>query len=530
MTFPQTNRHDQSFSKPQCHRLIWIAFWLVVSYPGSVLAQSPSSKQIDALVDKQLWPAIDELSAYVALPNDAVNASDILNNIAWTEKALAKRGFQTTVLKTANLPLVLAEKTFPKATQTVLFYFHLDGQPVRANEWNQKDPFVTVLKEKTGAGDYKELSSNPPKTVVNDEWRLFGRSTSDDKGPIIMMLNALDIVQAQKKTPPFNIKIIIDSEEEKGSPSLKGALDTYKDKLRADYMIVMDGPMHSSNLPTLTFGCRGNAGFTITTYGPATPQHSGHFGNYAPNPAFRLARLITSMKDEQGRVLIPGFYEGIAFDDETKKIMAAVPDKEQDINKALLIAQEDKVGSNYQESLQYPSLNVRGMKSAEIGKGAATIVPSEATALFDIRLVPETDGKRMVELVRKHIEKQGFTVLDHVPTPEERLKYAQLVYFEGNAGTPAFRTSINEPMGVWLRKAMTNGFGKEPVRRDPVIIRIMGGTVPVVPFIQALNIPAVIVPLVNMDNNQHSPNENLRLGNLRTGIKTCLSILTTPLN
>ncbi|GAB3887721.1 dipeptidase [Spirosoma agri] len=479
---------------------------------------------MDALVDRQLWPAIDELSAYVALPNDAVNADDIQKNIAWTEKALAKRGFQTTVLKTTSLPLVLAEKTYPKATKSVLFYFHLDGQPVRPAEWNQKDPFVTVIKEKTSTGEYKEVSDNLPKTTVNDEWRQFGRSTSDDKGPIIMMLTALDILQAEKQTPPFNVKIIIDTEEEKGSAGLKGALDAYKNKLQADYMIVMDGPMHSSNIPTLTFGCRGNAGFTMTTYGAITQQHSGHFGNYSPNPAYRLARLITSMKDEQGRVLIPGFYDGITFDEETKKIMAAVPDNKQDINKTLLIAEEEKVGNNYQESLQYPSLNIRGMKSAEIGKGAATIVPNEATALFDIRLVPETDGKRMVELVKKHIEQQGYTVLDHAPTSEERLKHDRIVFFDGNAGTPAFRTNINEPMGVWLRKAVTDGFGKEPV-----IIRIMGGTVPVVPFIQALNVPAVIVPLVNMDNNQHSPNENLRLGNLRTGIKTCLSILTAPL-
>ncbi|WP_246859245.1 M20/M25/M40 family metallo-hydrolase [Spirosoma sp. KCTC 42546] len=489
-----------------------------------VSAQKLSVTKMDALVEKQLWPALDELSDYVSLPNDAVNAEDINKNIAWTEKAFAKRGFQTTVLKTTHLPLFLAEKSIPKATQTVLFYFHLDGQPVRATEWNQKDPWVTVFKEKTSTGDYKELGGDLPKTVVNDEWRLFGRSTSDDKGPIIMMLNALDIAQAERQTPPFNIKIIIDTEEEKGSAGLKSALDSYKEKLKADYMIVMDGPMHSSNIPTLTFGCRGNAGFTMTTYGAITQQHSGHFGNYSPNPAFRLARLITSMKDEQGRVLIPGFYDGITFDDATKKIMAAVPDNKQDINKTLLIADEEKVGANYQESLQYPSLNIRGMKAAVVGKGSGTIIPEEAVASFDIRLVPETDGKRMVELVRKHIEKQGFTVLDHVPTSEERLKYSQIVFFEGNAGTPAFRTNINEPMGSWLRKAVTSSFGK-----DPVIIRIMGGTVPVVPFIQALKVPAVIVPLVNMDNNQHSPNENLRLGNLRTGIKTCLAILTTPL-
>lgn len=204
--------------------------------------------------------------------------------------------------------------------------------------------------------------------------------------------------------------------------------------------------------------------------------------------------------------------------------MAAVPDNIQEINARLLIAQEEKVGSNYQESLQYPSLNVRGMQAAVVGPGSGTIIPEEAVASFDIRLVPETDGKRMVQLVQKHIEKLNYTVLDHKPNPEERLRYSKMVYFQGNAGTPAFRTEIDSPIGQWLRKAIRQTF-----QQDPVIIRIMGGTVPVVPIIQTLSIPAVIVPLVNMDNNQHSPNENIRIGNIRTGIKTCLSILVTPI-
>jgi acetylornithine deacetylase/succinyl-diaminopimelate desuccinylase-like protein len=286
----------------------------------------------------------------------------------------------------------------------------------------------------------------------------------------------------------------------------------------------MDGPMHASNAPTLTFGCRGSAGFTMTTYGPLTQQHSGHYGNYAPNPGFRLARLITSMKDEQGKVLIDGFYDGITFSEETRRLMAAVPDDKTEINNRLGIAEEEKVGNNYQESLQYPSLNIRGMRAAVVGKGSGTIIPEEAVASFDIRLVPETDGKRMVELVRNHLQKQGYTVLDHAPTAEERVKHPQIVFFEGNAGTPAFRTDVKSPVSQWLRKALTDQY-----KEEPVMIRIMGGTVPVVPFIQALNIPAVIVPLVNLDNNQHSPNENLRIGNLRMGLKTCLAILTTPL-
>lgn len=476
------------------------------------------------MVARHMLPALEELKDFVSIPNDAVNPEDIQENVQWAEKAFAKRGFQTSVLRNSRLPLFLAEKSFPKASKTVMFYFHLDGQPVRAIEWQQEDPFRMVLKEKGADGAYKEINWNMLQSNINDEWRVFGRSSSDDKGPIIMLLQALDMLQSEKQNPPFNIKVVFDPEEEKGSPGLEETLEKHKSRFQADYLIVMDGPMHDSNIPTLTLGCRGIVGFTLATYGPITPQHSGHYGNYAPNPGFRLAKVIASMKDEQGRVLIDGFYDGISFDEETLKVMAAVPDNKEEINARLVIAEEDKVGNNYQESLQYPSLNIRGMQSAVVGKGAATVVPDEAVAIFDIRLVPETESEWMIGLVKSHIQKQGYTVLNHAPSTEERLKYPQIVSMQSSAGTPAFRTDVNAPVSIWLRKALASSYKKEPV-----VIRMMGGTVPVVRFVQALDVPAVLVPLVNMDNNQHSPNENLRLGNLRMGMKTCLSILTSPI-
>jgi acetylornithine deacetylase/succinyl-diaminopimelate desuccinylase-like protein len=499
------------------------AFLIAVPAAGQKIAAG----QTDALVSKQLLPAIEEIKDYVSIPNDALIAEDIEKNLVWSEKAFARRGFKTAILKTEKLPLFSAEKTYPGNTKTVLFYFHLDGQAVRPSEWFQKDPYLTVLKEKDASGAFKEIEWSALKSgEIQDEWRLFARSTSDDKGPIVMFLHAMDILQSQNQKPPFNVKVVLDCEEEKGSPGLKASLAQYKSALMADYLIVMDGPMHSSNIPTLTFGCRGGTGFSLTTYGAITQQHSGHFGNYSPDPTFILSKLIATMKDDNGRVLIDGFYDGIKFDEQAVKIMAAVPDKMSEINDRLQIAEAEKVGRNYQESMQYPSLNVRGLKAAVVGKGGGSIIPEETIAEFGIRLVPETDGKRMTDLVKKHIEKQGYKVLDHVPNKEERLANKKMVYFNGGgAGSPAFRTEVDSPIGKWLRKSMRDSFNQEPV-----VIRIMGGSVPVVPFIQTLGVPAVIVPLVNMDNNQHSPNENLRIGNLRMGIKTCLSILTSPVD
>lgn len=485
------------------------------------------AQKTDELVSKHMLPAIGELKDFVQLPNDALVAADIDRNLVWSQKAFSQRGFKTSVLKTDKMPLFLAEKTFPGNSRTVLFYFHLDGQAVRQPEWSQENAYETVLKEKDQQGSFRQIEwSALQKGKIDDEWRLFGRSTSDDKGPIVMFLQAMDMLASEGGKPSFNLKVVLDCEEEKGSPGLKGALATYKADLMADYMIVMDGPMHSSNQPTLTFGCRGGTGFSLTTYGAITQQHSGHFGNYSPDPTFSLSKIIASMKDDDGRVLIKGFYDGITFDERAVKVMAAVPDVTADINDRLQIATEEKVGKNYQESMQYPSLNIRGLKAAVVGKGGGSIIPEEAIAEFGIRLVPETDGKRMTGLVRTHIQGLGYQVLDHVPSKAERLKYPKLVFMNGGGeGSPAFRTAIDSPIGNWLTKSMKSAF-----QTDPVIIRIMGGSVPVVPFIRTLGVPAVIVPLVNMDNNQHSPNENLRLGNLRSGIKTCFSILTTPID
>lgn len=471
-------------------------------------------------------PAIEELSDFVRLPNDAINADDIAKNIAWTEKAFERRGFDVAVLPTGRLPVMLMEKRYSSASKTVLFYFHLDGQAARAGEWSQENPFEPVLKQRDQAGEWQQLDwESLHNREISDEWRLFGRSASDDKGPMIMFLQAMDLLAIEKKTPPFNIKVVVDCEEEKGSPGLKGLLAGHAEKLVADYMIVMDGPMHSSNLPTLTFGCRGGTGFSLTTFGAISTLHSGHFGNYSPDPGFSLATIIASMKDEKGRVLIKGFYDGITFDEESVRVMASVPDDPSQINRQLQIAAEEKVGNSYQEAMQFPSLNIRGLKAAVVGPEGGSVIPDQAIAEFGIRLVPETEGSRMIELVRSHIRGLGFHVADHLPTAEERMRYPKLVFMNARgAGTPAFRTDIHSPIGKWLRKSVAGNFG-----RQPVIIRMMGGSVPVVPFIRSLNIPAVIVPLVNMDNNQHAPDENLRLGNLRSGIKLCLSILTTPI-
>lgn len=499
-----------------------ISLLLQLPCAPEAVAQNPlKANKLEQLAQKHAKASLDDFYAFLSLPNDAQYPEDIEKNIVWSENAFQERGFSTERLETATQPVVLAERKSKGATETVLLYLHIDGQPVNPDLWEQESPWQPVLKEKGADGKWQQIPWEKLEGTIDRDWRIFARSASDDKGPAMGLLAALDAAAEAGIEPAFNIKVFLDFEEEMGSPSLPQAVVKHKDKLAADRILIFDGPMHESNQPTIVFGARGIADVTLTTYGPTVPQHSGHFGNYAPNPALRLAQLLASMKDEQGRVLIPGWYEGIELSAEELAVLKAVPDQEEKLQRRLGIAAPDSVGAFYQEALQYPSLNIHGLASAWVGKEARTIVPASATAELDIRLVPESDPERLVRLLMEHIEQQGYHITEVEPGAEERQQYPKIVSMHSSIAYEAFRTPMDSETGRWLSSALTRAYGKKPVK-----VRIMGGSLPIAPFVTALNIPAVIVPLVNSDNNQHSPNENIRLGNYIDGVRTILALLS----
>ena len=489
-----------------------------------VFVTSSSFAQDEIQLKSQVSHSINELREFVAIPNDALEHADINRNLTWLTKKFNERGFNSTVLPTEGESLFFAALPIEDNRPTILFYMHLDGQSVDPVKWDQPNPYDVVLKSKD-ADNWKEQPFDSLENNLNYDWRLFGRSTSDDKGPIVMLLNTIDLLKKNNVTIPFNVKVILDSEEEKSSKPLPKAVKEYRDLLNADFLIINDGPVHVSGKPTVVYGCRGITTLSLTTHGPIKPQHSGHYGNYAPNPGFQLAQVLASMKDSNGKVLIEGYYDGITMDEATLNILKSVPDDTETINANLAIKTPETVGSFYQEALQYPSLNIRGLGSGWIGKKARTIVPESATAEIDIRLVPESDGKRLKGLVKKHIQKEGYFITDKIPTVEERRSHNKIITITEGSITNAFRTDLDNRYGDFLVKTLKEKFGE-----DVVQIRIMGGTVPIAPFINELNIPAFIVPMVNPDNNQHSPNENLKIGQIAYGIKAFYGILSTKLN
>ena len=266
----------------------------------SALAQK-QKPDLESVSRKHAIASFKELYDLLSLTNDAHFPGDIERNIKWCEDAFAKRSFTTTRLKTPTVPLLLAERTVKNPKKTVLIYLQIDGQPVNPSAWEQEDPWKPVLKEQGTDGKWKNIPYEKLQQNINPDWRIFARSTSDAKGPAMAFIAALDALKETGLSPNYNIKVIMDFEEELGSPNLPAAVFAYKKELSADMLIIYDGPRHISNQPTLSFGARGICEITLTTFGPRNPVHSGNYGNYTPNPALRLASLLASMKKCQDR-------------------------------------------------------------------------------------------------------------------------------------------------------------------------------------------------------------------------------------
>ena len=475
---------------------------------------------VEWFVDSRQRELVSELVDAVSIPSVAADEVNIRKKAGVLRAALEGRGFDAELLETDGNPLVFGERRAPGRDRTLLLYFHYDGQPVDPSRWEQEDPFTPVLRDGSLADGGRRLDLEASEVFAPDD-RLYARSVADDTAPIIAFLGALDALAEAGVGVSSHLKVILDGEEEAGSPSLVPAISRHRERFAADAMLILDGPLHQSGRPTVSFGARGILTLELTVYGPRVPLHSGHYGNWAPNPAVRLARLIALMKDGEGRVRIPGFYDGISFTADERAALEAVPDDLPALRRALGFAEADGVGESLQEAIQYPSLNVRGLSSAWVGAEARTIVPATATAAVDVRLVVETPADAMYEKVRRFIESQGYLVLDREPTEAERNEHSRLLRLLRGSGTNAFRTPLDHPVAARVVEGLTEVWGERPVRK-----RTSGGTVPIAPFVEALGVPALMVPTVNHDNNQHSPNENLRLGHFFRSIVSIAAILT----
>jgi acetylornithine deacetylase/succinyl-diaminopimelate desuccinylase-like protein len=482
------------------------------------LASAQTRPAVEAWVSAHQQQVMRELVELLSIPNIAAQRAEIRRNAEYVRRLLEKHGMTAEILETTGNPLVWGEKRVPNSIRTVIYYIHYDGQPIDPSKWKQASAFQPILRDGRMEDGAREIPGFLTRTRFEDNWRLYARSASDDKAPIVAFCAAMDAIGGQ---PSSNIRVVIDGEEEVGSPSLSPAVARYRDKFRADLLVVLDGPEHATAKPTLAFGARGNTKLDLTVYGPKFALHSGHYGNWIPNPGMRLAQLLASMKDEQGRTTVEGFYDAVPpLTAAERRVLKAVPDDEPALLHLFGVAKPDAVGESLQEAIQYPSLNVRGLSSGYVGADARTIIPADATASLDIRLVRETPGRQQVEKVLAHIRKQGWHIVEKEPDDATRARYPKLIRAQTGEITEAYRTDMDNPEAARLTGAIRTMWGEEPIR-----IRTMGGTVPITQFIRELGFPAVSLPIVNFDNNQHSENENVRLGHLWRGIVSLAAAL-----
>jgi acetylornithine deacetylase/succinyl-diaminopimelate desuccinylase-like protein len=499
-------------------------FCLLLGASLAVAEERPdkvSPGQLRTMASSHSIQAISLFREFLAFPNDANHPLEITAQNEWVLRAFEARGFDAQLLPTAGSPSVYAERLSDGATKTVLVYLQADGQPVDPSAWEQASPFEAVLKAQSpDDGTWQTIDWDVTHIRLNPDWRIFARSASDSKGPMTQFLTAVELLTEVNPDLGYNLKVLIDTEEELGSPNLADAVRAHSELLAADMLLIFDGPPHASNRPTVSLGARGIATVTLTAYGPKVAQHSGHYGNFMPNPALALSQILASMKDHDGVVTIEGFYEGVELDEPTRAVLAAVPDDEEEILASVGLIRSDKVAKSLQQAIQYPSLNIRGLSAGWTGAASRTIIPPEAVAEIDIRLVMESDPDWLIGLVQDHVTGLGYTVLDHAPSDQERLAHDRIVSMTHSVSYGAFRSDPDSAPALMARAGMRHLYGEEPI-----LIRTMGGSIPIAPIIEALGVPAASVPTVNIDNNQHSPNENIRVGNFIEGIAILMAVL-----
>lgn len=487
---------------------------MVLGAAALAAAQPPGVREWRAKNERVI---VEELRGLVALPNVAGNDADMQKNAAHLERLFTARQFKVETVGGPGSPVVFASLDVPNAQGTLTFYIHYDGQPVDPAEWTRCKPFTPCLWTASAP-----VPDDPSRTTFDPEWRMYGRSTSDDKGPIVALLNAVDALRASGRGPTWNVRVVLDGEEEAGSANFRKFATARAASLKTDLAITLDGPRHPSGRPTVYFGVRGGAGVTITVYGAKGDLHSGNYGNWAPDPSMRLAKLLASMKDDDGRVLIKDFYRDVRPLTATERAaLEAAPSVEAVLAKDFGVAVPERRNERLEAKLNQPTLSVLGLGVSGIPGRSA--IPGSASARIEVRmvkdLVPETQNTRIIE----HVKAQGYhVVLNRDPTDEERRTHRLLARVDPRRGSAASRVSMDDPKAQAVVKALT--FGGVP----PVQLPTLGGGLPFGTFSDQYQMPTVGVSIVNFDNNQHGPDENLRLQNLWEGIEMLASLMTMP--
>lgn len=465
-------------------------------------AATPDS-DIRAFTTAHQQAILDQFTELLKIPNIASDQDGIRRNAEAITAMMQRLKLAPRLLTPSATPdappVIYGDWKVPKAKRTLVVYAHYDGQPINPAEWN-----------------------TPPFTPTLRDGRIYARSASDDKAGVVVILTAIDALRSLHRHPTDNLEIVFEGEEEAGSPHLGSILKENRALFDAQLWVVCDGPVHQSGKRQVIYGARGDMNVNLTVYGPNRPLHSGHYGNWAPNPALRLAKLLASMKDDQGKVTIPGWYDDVVpLGPTEKQAIASAADYDATLRQQLgLGATETDLPLN--EAIAQPSLNINGMRSGNVGDQATNMIAESAAAVLDLRLVVGNDPQRQFDKLLAHVRAQGYYVIDRVPTAEERLAHPLIATLSRGAGSyAAARTPMDDSFARAIAAAVRST-SVQPIVELPT----SGGSLPLSVISEALGTKSVVVGIANYDNNQHSANENLRLDNLWDGIDIYAAILT----
>lgn len=457
----------------------------------------------------------------LSLRNVAGEPGHLRANCAWIRSAFERRGMHTEVWRAAGdpdaAPAVYAALDVG-AERTVGLYAHYDGQPTDASAWTVGPWSPAVFTDRIDRGG-KRLQTPGDGETLDDDWRVYARSAADDKAPIVALLAALDALELSGAKPAVNLRVFIEGEEEVTSPSLPGLIAAHRAELAAcDVWVLCDGPCDTFGERHVAFGTRGDIELEWCVWGPARELHSGHFGNFLINPAMELARLIGSMKDADGNVTIAGFYDDVEPTPNGGRPGAV----EEALRQAAGVGvSEGGNEAGYFDRLTRHSLNVRGLRAADVGEHARNIIPACARASFDVRTAGATDPAHLAGLMEAHAERMGFRVLHREPTDEERRAHARVLSVERLESYPGWRTPLDDEAASGVVSSVERATGG-PLLRVPTL----GSSMPMHAFGSALGRPVIVLPMANTDSNQHSADENLRVGHLWDGVRALTGVLT----
>ena len=458
---------------------------------------------------------VREFANLLYLPNRATDVPDVERNAEFIKRMLEKRGVTVHMLRVPEAPpVVVGELHTPGAKRTIGIYAHYDGQPVDPAQW-RTPAFNPVIRDQNA----KDIEWGAV-AHLDPEWRVYARSASDDKAPIEATMAALDALRATKTPLSVNVRFMFEGEEEVGSTHLQQILSQNPAAFDVDIWLLCDGPVHQSRRMQVFFGARGETDLEITTYGPTRPLHSGHYGNWAPNPIILLTHLIDSMRDTNGKILIPGFYDDVRpLTPTERQALARTPAADEQLKQELAIPIPEGGGILLAEQILKPGLNVLGIQAGHVGAEAANVISSEAEASIDFRLVPDQSQEKVRERVEDHIRRQGFYIVYDNPEFSTRQEHAYIVKLQWGSGYPPYRASLDDPTAQRIIRTIENATGSAVIQ-----VVTLGGSFPMYLLEGKNHTPVMGVPIANHDNNQHAANENLRLQNMWDAIQVYATI------